>query len=64
MEIETVRYRINWVKFKPGYSFFVPCVNPANARKELEAFTKPRNIKVITKVVITDGVQGLRVWRA
>lgn len=64
MEIETVKYRINWAKFKPGYSFFVPCVNPTKAREELEAFTKLHNIKVITKVVITAGVQGLRVWRA
>ena len=63
MEIETVKYRINWAKFKPGYSFFVPCVNCANAKEQLVEFTHKHGIRVITKVVIVDGVRGLRVWR-
>ena len=63
LEIETVKYRINWAKFKPGYSFFVPCVNPVNARKKLERFAKLHGMEFVTKLVLVDGVQGLRVWR-
>lgn len=63
LEIETVKYRINWAKFKPGYSFFVPCVNPANARKELERFAKLHRMELVVKLMLVDGVQGLRVWR-
>lgn len=63
LEIETVKYRINWAKFKPGYSFFVPCVNPVNARKELERFAKLHRMELMVKLMLVDGVQGLRVWR-
>jgi hypothetical protein len=63
MEIETVLYRINWAKFRPGTSFFVPCINHAAARALIEAHFKPYKIDVITKLVINEGVKGLRVWR-
>lgn len=63
LEIETVKYRINWAKFKPGYSFFVPCVDTVGARKKLERFAKLHSMELVMKVVLVDGVQGLRVWR-
>ena len=63
LEIETVKYRINWAKFKPGYSFFVPCVNPTNARGELQRFAKLHGLEFVTKLMVVDGVQGLRVWK-
>lgn len=63
MEIETVQYRINWAKFRFGTSFFVPCINHYTARRTIEAFFRPHKIKVITKLVINEGVKGLRVWR-
>jgi len=63
MEIETVQYRMNWAKFRPKTSFFVPCINHYVARDTIEAFFKPYKIKVVTKLVINEGVKGLRVWR-
>lgn len=63
MEIETVKYRVNWAKFKPGYSFFVPCIDCTKAKEQLVEYTRKHGIRVITKVVIVDGVRGLRVWR-
>jgi hypothetical protein len=63
MKIETVSYLINWRKFRPGCSFFVPCVDEAAARKSLAKVTRRLRLKTISKVVIQDGVKGLRVWR-
>ena len=63
MKIETVSYQINWKKFRKGYSFFVPCITDTIARKEIRRVTKRLKVNVITKVVIEEGVKGLRVWR-
>jgi len=56
-------YNIDWSKFYPGYSFFVPCIDHKAALQELRQVTKRLNIEILTKVVIQDGVKGLRVWR-
>jgi hypothetical protein len=63
MKIETISYQLDWGKFRVGHSFFVPCIDERMARETLGAVTKRLKISVITKVVIVDGVKGLRVWR-
>lgn len=63
MKIEKVEYQINWKKFKPGYSFFIPCLNAKTATKDICTEVKRFKYKVITKVTIEDGVRGVRVWR-
>jgi len=63
MKIETLSYKINWRNFRKGYSFFVPCIDAAAARAELARVTKRLKMEVVSKVVVEDGVKGLRVWR-
>lgn len=63
MKIETVPYLIEWRKFKPGSSFFVPCIDTEAARKSVGEVARRLRMKVLTKVVIEDGIKGLRVWR-
>jgi hypothetical protein len=63
MKIENVAYQINWKKFKRGYSFFIPCLDTKTSRKDIERELKRLKYKVVTKVVIEDGVRGVRVWR-
>lgn len=63
MKVETVSYLINWRNFKVGYSFFVPCIDTEAARKAIAEVTRRLRLKVITKVVVEDGIKGLRVWR-
>jgi len=58
-----VSYQINWKTFKAGWSFFIPCLHPPTARQELLKETKRLKFKVVIKVVLEDGVQGIRVWR-
>lgn len=63
MKVETVSYLVNWRKFKPGTSFFVPCIDSEAARRSVAEVARRLRMKVITKVVIQDGIKGLRVWR-
>lgn len=63
MQVEKVSYQINWKKFKRGYSFFIPCLDPKSARKEIKEVTDRLKYKILTKAVIEEGVRGLRVWR-
>jgi len=63
MKIETLTYEINWAKFRKGYSFFIPCIDHRTARKVLKTVTKRLKMDIVTKVIIVDGIKGLRVWR-
>ena len=63
MQVEKVSYQINWKKFKRGYSFFIPCLDPKSARKEIKEVTDRLKYKILTKAVIEEGVRCLRVWR-
>jgi len=63
MKIETVSYQIDWSKFRRGRSLFFPCIDAVAARSAVARVTKRLKIDVVTKVVIEEGVKGLRVWR-
>lgn len=63
MKVETVSYQINWAKFHKGYSFFVPCIDHRAAEEKVKRVTRRLKIDTVTKVVIEDGIKGLRVWR-
>jgi len=63
MLVEKVSYQVNWKKFKKGGSFFIPCLDPSEAKKEIARTTQRLRYDILTKVVIEEGVRGLRVWR-
>ena len=63
MKIETVSYQIEWKKFRKGYSFFGPCIDEKAAREELNRVAKRLKMDIVTKVILLDGIKGLRVWR-
>ena len=54
---------IEWHKFKPGTSFFVPCLD----RRSVQVFVlrEARRLKldVTCRYVIENNVYGVRVWR-
>lgn len=62
MQVEKVSYNINWKAFKRGTSIFIPCLNVKKAKAQVLAVTKRLRIKVLIKVVIQDGIRGLRIW--
>jgi hypothetical protein len=63
MRIEQIPYTINWKKFYRGYSVFIPCIDPKKARAEINAVADRLDLEFVTKIVIEEGVKGLRVWR-
>jgi hypothetical protein len=63
MLVEKISYNVNWKNFKVGYSIFIPCLDPDTAKKDILRVTKRLKLEVIFKVVIEEGVKGLRIWR-
>jgi hypothetical protein len=61
--VEKVSYNISWRRFKRGTSIFIPCLDCIKARKEIMVTLKRLKIEVLTKRVIVEGIQGLRIWR-
>jgi len=61
--LSSLSIHIEWEKFKPGTSFFIPCLD----RKEVEAYVRKEadrlRIPVVCKAVVERGKYGLRVWR-
>ena len=63
MQIDKLNYNIDWRKFKVGYSFFIPCINCTEARRTVTEVTRKFKMNIVSKVVIEEGIRGLRVWR-
>jgi len=63
MRIETLTYNINWSRFRAGYSFFIPCIDCNKAKKTIQTIAKKQKINVVMRVVIEEGVRGIRIWR-
>jgi hypothetical protein len=63
MRIESLTYNVNWRKFRVGYSFFIPCIDCDKAKKSIQAIAKKQKSNIVMKVVIEEGVRGIRVWR-
>jgi hypothetical protein len=63
MRIESLTYNVNWRKFRVGYSFFIPCIDCDKAKKTIQAIAKKQKSNIVIKVVIEEGVRGIRVWR-
>jgi len=63
MRILNIPLLIKWDKFKPGTSFFVPCIDRKLTQRFVEEEAKRLKFNIICKQVIEKGVYGLRVWR-
>jgi len=63
MRVQGIPYQINWKSFKPGTSFFIPCLDTKAAEEEINFVVARLQMNVVIKVVIEGGVQGMRVWR-
>ena len=63
MIIEGVDYAVDWKNFSLGSSFFIPCIRDDEARAHIETKMRRLRYNVVIKLVIEDGIRGLRVWR-
>jgi len=58
-----VTYQLDWEKFSIGSSFFIPCLNDAEGQDYIQRKMDRLGYTTIIKLVIEDGIRGLRVWR-
>lgn len=63
MRILNIPLLIEWEKFKPGTSFFVPCIDRRLTQRFVEEEAKRLKLNIVCKQVIEKGKYGLRVWR-
>lgn len=63
MQVEGVSYDVNWRAFKRGTSIFIPCLDARKAKWKIRAVTNRLKLSVVTKVVIEEGIKGVRVWK-
>jgi hypothetical protein len=63
MKIMGLPLLIEWDKFKPGTSFFVPCIDRQAVERFVRSEARRLKLDIVCKQVIEDKKYGLRVWR-
>ena len=63
MKVHGISFEIDWSRFKPGRTFFIPCLDLETAKQQVAVVTKRLRYSVEMKGVVEKGVKGLRVWR-
>lgn len=63
MKIHNLPVLIQWHKFVPGSSFFIPCIDRRDMKRQVLQEARRLRVEVLCKEVIENGVYGLRVWR-
>lgn len=58
-----VDYQIKWPEFQPGSSIFIPAVNTEAAIAAIKKESERLEFEFVHKVVVEDGIIGIRVWR-
>ena len=58
-----VDYQIMWPDFKIGTSIFIPAIDVKAALKALKKESKRLEFKFVHKIVVENGVKGIRAWR-
>jgi hypothetical protein len=58
-----VRIVVDWDKFKPGASVFIPCINTNKAIEHLTKATRITKKDIAQRVRVENGKYGVRVWR-
>ena len=62
-QIHGILFDVQWDKFEPHSSFFIPCLDDKKAKKLLYTECKKRKLQVRIKTVIENYIRGVRVWR-
>jgi len=63
MKVHGISFEIDWAKFKPGRTFFIPCLDLEEAKREVKLVAKRLRYSIEMKGVVENGIKGLRVWR-
>lgn len=63
MKILNLPLLIEWNKFQPGTSFFVPCLDRKGVQNFILQEAKRLGLSVVSKQVIENKIYGVRTWR-
>ena len=63
IEIHGINFDVQWDKFEPHSSFFIPCLDIKEAKRVIKLETTRHKFKVRMKTTTKDKVRGIRVWR-
>jgi hypothetical protein len=63
MRIQSKLIEVEWNKFVPYSSFFIPCLDVRAMKQQVKAECKRMKFKVLIKVVTENRIRGIRVWR-
>jgi len=63
MEVLGLPLLIEWEKFHPGTSMFIPCLDRRAMERFITRELARHRLNAVCKQVVEDGVYGLRVWR-
>jgi hypothetical protein len=63
MIIHGITFDIDWDKFKPYSSFFIPCLDWEAAREVVFDECEKRGIPVVIRFSVEDNIRGIRTWR-
>ena len=58
-----VDYQIRWAEFQPGSSMFIPAIDLDAALAAIKRESERLDFEFVHKIVVEDGIQGIRVWR-
>ena len=58
-----VDYQIAWQDFQPGTSIFLPAIDTKAMIAAMKAEAKRLEFDFVHKIVVEDGVKGVRFWR-
>jgi hypothetical protein len=63
MMLHGIKFDIDWHKFKPNTTFWIPCLNTQETKAMLRAEILRRKMRCVVKVSVENGILGVRVWR-
>ena len=63
LDPDGVRVVVNWDKFLPNTSVFIPCVNTDNAKQQIKHVCDDLGYETTIKIVFDNGKLGVRIWR-
>ena len=63
LEIEGVQVQIEWLKFRIGTSFFLPCIDHDRMAAGIVKRATNRGFRVKIIARVENGMWGIRVWR-
>lgn len=63
LDPDGVRIVVDWDRFVPGSSVFIPCVNTKEAVKQVCGRLGFSRAELKYRATVCDGYYGVRIWR-